>query len=397
MFWVTLYGNVNRSNRRFSSRKLMNEHRRFHALDRRDFLAQITATAGLAGLAALQSPSSALALAPAKKKRRLKLGFDNFAVRALNWKAERLLDYAAELSLDVVLFSDLKVYESHEKSYLRRLKSKADDLGIEIHVGTGGICPTTPRVIKDYGSPEEHLRLAIRVAKELGSPVIRCFLGGRNERLGEGGIFRHIRSTAEVCRRVRSDALNAGVKLAIENHAGDMQAWELVALIEEGGPATVGATIDSGNATWTLEDPVENLKILGPYAISSGIRDSMVWEYDEGVRVQWTALGEGCVDFERYMDLFAELCPQTPVILEIISGGARDFPYLKPDFWGPYSQVRAPEFAAFLALAKRGHEVEAFRPPEGAGREAAVQAFQKSELEKSVRYSKEVLGLGLKR
>jgi len=96
------------------------------------------------------------------------------------------------------------------------------------------------------------------------------------------------------------------------------------------------------------------------------------------------------------MDRFLELCPQTPVILEIISGGARAFPYLRPEFWGPYPEVRAPEFAAFLALAKRGREIEAFRPPEGAGRDAAVKAFQKEELEKSIRYSKEVLGLGLK-
>lgn len=28
----------------------------------------------------------------------------------------------------------------------------------------------------------------------------------------------------------------------------------------------VGATMDSGNATWTLEDPLSNLEILGPYA-----------------------------------------------------------------------------------------------------------------------------------
>ena len=29
--------------------------------------------------------------------------------------------------------------------------------------------------------------------------------------------------------------MEAGVKIAVENHAGDMQAWELVTLIEEAG------------------------------------------------------------------------------------------------------------------------------------------------------------------
>ena len=52
----------------------------------------------------------------------------------------------------------------------------------------------------------------------------------------------------------------------MENHAGDMQAWELVNLIEAAGPDFVGATMDPGNATWTMEDPMVNLELLGPYA-----------------------------------------------------------------------------------------------------------------------------------
>ena len=73
----------------------------------------------------------------------LKLGFDNYSIRALNWKAPQLLDYAASLRLDTVLFSDLDVYESLSDEYLRGIKSKADDLGIEIQAGTGGIDRTS--------------------------------------------------------------------------------------------------------------------------------------------------------------------------------------------------------------------------------------------------------------
>src|SRR5512138_1168917 len=62
----------------------------------------------------------------------IKLGFDNFSIRALGWKAPQLLDYAAALKVDVVLFSDLDVYESHSDAYLKEIKSKASGLGIEI-------------------------------------------------------------------------------------------------------------------------------------------------------------------------------------------------------------------------------------------------------------------------
>ena len=68
----------------------------------------------------------------------------------------------------------------------------------------------------------------------------------------------------KVLKSCRSRALDAGVKVAVENHAGDMQARELVTLIEAAGKDFVGAVVDSGNATWTLEEPLGNLEILGP-------------------------------------------------------------------------------------------------------------------------------------
>ena len=38
---------------------------------------------------------------------KIKLGMDNFAVRAMGWKAPALIDYAASLKLDTLLISDL--------------------------------------------------------------------------------------------------------------------------------------------------------------------------------------------------------------------------------------------------------------------------------------------------
>ena len=40
---------------------------------------------------------------PAEAKDRMKLGFDNFSIRAMGWKAPQLLDYAAKLNVDVIL------------------------------------------------------------------------------------------------------------------------------------------------------------------------------------------------------------------------------------------------------------------------------------------------------
>jgi 3-oxoisoapionate decarboxylase len=330
------------------------------------------------------------------KRRGIKLGFDNFSIRALGWKAPQLLAYAAELKVDTVLFSDLDVYESRDDSYLKDIKKKADDLGIEIHAGTGSICPSAKSFSTRFGTAEEHLTLAIRVAKTLGSPVVRCYQGTADDRKLPGGLEERYKDTIKVCQTVRSRAIDAGVKIAIENHAGDMQAWELATLIEKCGRDYVGATLDSGNATWTMEDPLRNLEILGPYAVTTGLRDSAVWENPDGAIVQWTAMGEGQVDWQKYFDRFTELCPGVPVQLEIISGLQRPAQYLKDDFWKYYQDLRAYEFTRFTEMARSGKPREPFRLPEGKDRKLAEQEYQKAELEKSIKYCREVLGLGLK-
>ncbi|HEY2930381.1 MAG TPA: sugar phosphate isomerase/epimerase [Acidobacteriota bacterium] len=355
---------------------------------RRDFLKK--AVVGGASLAVTTSSRAQ------SSRRNIKLGFDNFSIRAFGWKAPQLLDYAAGLKVDTLLLSDLDVYESHSDNYLKEVKAKADHLGLEIHAGTGSICPSSRTFSNRFGTAEEHLALTIRVAKVVGSPVARCYLGNSEDRKSEGGIETHIKNTVKVCRSARSLALDAGIKIAVENHAGDMQAWELVTLIEEAGRDYVGATMDSGNAVWTLEDPLANLEVLGAYAVTTGLRNSVVWETDEGAAVQWTGIGEGSVDFHAYVDRFAQLCPGVAFVLEIISGSQRRFPYLKPEFWKPYPKAKASDFAKFLALAKRGRPMTAFAIPTGQDRASAEREFQKSELEKSIRYCKEILGLGVR-
>ncbi len=324
----------------------------------------------------------------------LKLGFDNFSVRAMGWKAEELIDYAAKLKVDALLLSDLDVYRSHDSGYLATLRQRAADAGVELHAGTGGICPSSVRFDRKWGSAEEHLQLTLRVAAGLGSPAARCYLGFQDDRYSEGGIRARIADTVKVCQAVRSQALDSGVRIAVENHAGDMQAWELKLLIEEAGLDFVGATVDSGNAAWTLEDPLRNLEVLGPYIACAGIRDSMIWENEEGVHVQWTAMGEGLIDLAAYARRFAGFAPEVPFILEIISGFAKPFPIHDSSFWNGYPEARAADLAGFLALAKKGTPIPPFRAPGGTDRAQAERDYQRAELEKSLLFCRETLGLG---
>jgi sugar phosphate isomerase/epimerase len=365
--------------------------------NRRDFLK--TAAVGAATLAA----SPLASLAAHHKNKGIKLGYDNFAVRAMNWMVEDHLKYSEKLGIDSLFMSDLNHFKSFDKNYLTDVRKKADDLGIDIHVGTWSICPTSVTFKDDWGTAEEHLRLSIRVAENLGSPVIRVVLGNRDDRKTEGGIMARIKDTAKVCRACRSQAMDAGVKIAMENHAGDMQAREVVMLIEEaGGSDYMGANLDAGNASWTLEDPLENLEVMGKYALTTSLRDSAIWPSENGTTVQWTAMGQGMVDWEKYFDRFQELCPDVPVHIETISGFNREIPFLQDDFWEFYSDAKPATLARYIRWARNGVPREPWKAPvdpksDVASHDAdkATQDYQKAQIEESIRYCKSI-GLGLK-
>lgn len=331
--------------------------------------------------AAVAAASSALPQIQAATGGKVMVGMDHFAVRGAGMKAPALIDYAASIKVDILFISELGPLESQDDEYLKKLKAQADAAGIKLYTGGMSICKTSNTWKAEQGNPEDYLAGLIRVAKTCGSHVARCVLGNAKDRTTDGGIEKHIEECVKVLKAVKTRCETEGVKIAIENHAGDMQSQELRALIEAAGKGHVGANIDPGNAVWALEDPMHNLEVLGPVTICSSVRDSMIWETDEGAMVQWTAVGEGLVDFNAYAKRYAELAPGAPLNIETISGFAKPFPFLKDEFWKPYAKAPAASFAGWLAMMKRGKKIEPFKAP---NKEAEV-AFQKGELERSVK------------
>jgi sugar phosphate isomerase/epimerase len=221
-----------------------------------------------------------------------------------------------------------------------------------------------------------------------GSPIVRAVLGSMEDRSSRP-IEEHIEETVRVLRAVRSRAIDAGIKIAIENHAGDMQGRELKMLIEEAGKDFVGACLDSGNPLWTIEDPHVTLETLHPYVLTSHIRDSAVWAVPEGAAVEWVRMGDGNVGIEDYVHKYAVLCPGRALSLEIIVMGPRIFPYRDPKFWERYRNVRASEFERFRELVENGKPRPAIQQ---ASHELAAQR-EREDLEASLTFTKKLLGV----
>ena len=282
------------------------------------------------------------------------LGLDTYSLRAQGWSAFQQLDYCASHSVQVVHFSEPRLIGGLERAHLEQVRAHADSLGLNLEVGMLSICPTSGIFDPAQGTADEQLGRMIDAAQICGSPLVRCVLGNTFDRRTPGGIERHMEETLKVLRAVRSRVLDAGLKVALENHSGDMQARELKMLVETAGTDFVGVCIDSGNAAWAIEDPHLTLETLAPYVLTSHMRDSALWMTPSGVVGQWTRMGEGSVDIERYIRTYVASCPGRAISLELIMHRQRAFDYHDPEFWSAYRTTPAWEFARFLTRAEKG-------------------------------------------
>lgn len=336
---------------------------------RRNFLA-----AGAASLARASAPEGKLPL---------RLGIDLFSVRSQGWSPFEMLDYCARSGAKVAFFSEISFLGGLEPAHLKKVRAYAQNLGLAVEIGMRSVCPSAKMFDAKQGPAEEQLGRMIAAAAVVGSPIVRAVLGTAADRARDGGIERHIDNTVRVLRNVRSRAAGEGVRIAIENHAGDMQARELKMLIEAAGKDFVGACLDSANPAWAIEDPHLALEVLAPFTVTSHVRDSYIYRVPEGAAVLWTRMGEGNVEIERYIRRFAALCPGKTVALEVLVMGPRILGCLDPAFWDGYRKMPAWEFARFLAIAERGKPRELSRVP----KEQAA-ARQLEDMEASLRWMK---------
>jgi sugar phosphate isomerase/epimerase len=248
------------------------------------------------------------------------------------------------------------------------------------------VCPTSNLFDPKQGTGEEQLTRVIRAATIAKSPLVRCFLGNSEDRKSKP-IEQHIENAARVLRAVKSRVTDAGIKIAVENHSGDMQGRELLTLVQAAGTDFVGVCLDSGNPLWTIEDPHVTLDTLAPYVLTSHIRDSYLWDTPQGTAVRWVRQGEGNVNLEGFLKKFMERCPGKAMSLEVIVTGPRMFAWKSPDFWEAYRNVPAWSFSRFLAIAAAGQPQPPLPP---VPREQAAER-ERADFEASMKRMRELL------
>lgn len=318
----------------------------------------------------------------------------------MKWNDAQLIDYTAGLKLDAIFLQDSLDPDAMVPSHWPKVKDYAASKGLHLETGTGAVLPRSPA---DFDASVKNLTTGIERAKAMGSPIVRCLHAADREHLPPGPVEQHIATMIKLLRTVRSRATDAGVKIAIENHK-DLFAWEMRQVIEGAGKEFVGSYLDTGNPMFLMEHPMTTLEVLGPYALTVHLRDSVLYETKHGVAVQWVPLGEGIVDFKAFVARLREICPPVYIYIKPITGRPpQDLRLFDAEFWPRYSEAKASDLARFLALAKQGHPYENHMVIEDLpGRKApaefvaAIQYQQREHMERSVDYGKKALDLGVR-
>ena len=293
-------------------------------MDRRTFILG-TAAAAIHG-------SRLLARWPAAN---VELGSIDGSVGGNNFTAVQFLDYLSSIKLTWAMVS-LPPATLGDESAIRQIREHADRLGIRLQLAFRFGLPERARFNAQLGTLEEQVARALKASQIFGATCMRCILGGDPER---PQIDMHIDNMIKAVRGIRSRILDSGVKLAVENHGGDLQSREMKTMVEAVGRDVMGVCLDSGNPVWMLEDPHMTLEMLSPYAETCHVRDSAVWKVPEGIAVRWVNMGDGNVDIDGWIRKFIQVKPGLPIIFEnLVSGDSAYSRDLQPAVLGQLAQ-----------------------------------------------------------
>jgi sugar phosphate isomerase/epimerase len=228
--------------------------------------------------------------------------------------------------------------------YLRQVKERAAKYGMWIEV-MGGL----PRSDND-----ESFQRTAASAKEVGAICIRsaCLGGRRYETFAAMEDWKKFvaNSKAAIARGVAM-AEKAKMPWALENHK-DWTVDEFLEILKQYSSPYLGVCLDTGNNISLLDDAMDVVERLAPYAISTHIKDMGLDEYADGFLLSEVPLGDGYLDIAQIIRIIQRARPQTRMTLEMITRDPLKIPVLTDKYWATFTDRDGARLARALRTAR---------------------------------------------
>jgi sugar phosphate isomerase/epimerase len=142
------------------------------------------------------------------------------------------------------------------------------------------------------------------------------------------------------------------IHLGVENHK-DWLAPELAAALKQLSSEWIGVTLDFGNSIALLEDPMEVVQTLAPYAFTTHVKDMAVDEYADGFLLSEVPLGKGILNLPKIVEICKSHNPAITFNLEMITRDPLQIPCLKEEYWATFEDMRASRLAQVLRMVRQ--------------------------------------------
>lgn len=272
---------------------------------------------------------------------------------------------------------------SADPEYAKKVRARAEKLGMYLEV-----VASLPK--EDTSSFEQ----TVKAAKEAGAVCLRaaCLGGRRYETFSSLDEWKRFvaDSRAKIDRAVPILEKHR-MRLGIENHK-DWTTDELVALLKEHSSEYLGACVDTGNSMALLDDPMEVVERLAPYAVSTHIKDMAVEEYPEGFLLSEVPLGVGMLDIKRVVNTILRARPRTKFTLEMITRDPLKIPCLTEKYWATFPDRNGKVLARTLAMV-RGHKPRKPLPQLDSLDSAARLRLEEDNVKQCLAYARDQLEL----
>lgn len=258
----------------------------------------------------------------------MKLGLDSYSTRNSGLDPAGVLELAADLGLQGVLF-ELSPFRSFREEALAKVKDTARRLGLYVELGMGSIFRWHPMAAKGrellaeagYNVEVSEAQIVIyhlEIAQKLGSPLLRC-VGGNLFTRDEG---HDMAALADAAVAILSEACRAaepmGMKIAMENHA-DFTVRELASIAARVASPAFGFTVDCANLAFDLDDPLRLARIMAPYALTTHYKNYRILRTPTGLALENCDLAGGDIDVLAIAEILARSHPQINLNIEIHS------------------------------------------------------------------------------
>ncbi len=230
--------------------------------------------------------------------------------------------------------------------FAQKVRDRREALGIYLEGSIG--LPKTKEEVSGFEQEVMH-------AKEAGVRVLRtvCLGGRRYETFFTQEAFQEFKKNSLVALQLAEPVVRKhAMKLAVENHK-DWRADELVSVMQQIDSEWVGVTLDFGNSIALMEDAMEVVQTLAPYAMSTHVKDMGVEEYDEGFLLSEVPLGSGILDLPKMVAICKKHNPSITFNLEMITRDPLEIPCLQEAYWATFEGVSGSELARTLRMVRQ--------------------------------------------